>query len=349
VLLDPALALESALWDAVKDSALPIEVRAYLNRYPTGRFVAQAQARLTQLQTAATAATSSAVPLATDPAKTEAARRASAELAKAEALQVEQRARAQAQAVVAAEVARAKAAEQAAAQRRADALQAGLAKPAAPPTSPTPAPERPGRPVAASNSLGFTVGDRWRYQVVDKYKKEVVSNWSRKIDAVNSDGSLKLNGGTVEWTSNGSVKTVRGDDGFLREFSPAQISLPSTLKAGFSEASRYTVAFRNADGVTGTEEREGTFTVLAKEMVKVPAGEFEAWKFEASGITTGKSTASSTGYYSRFKVTTWYVPALRNMVASEFEVRNRNGQLQTFERNELTSFSVRGAELLAQR
>jgi hypothetical protein len=349
VLVDPALALESALWDAVKDSSLPIEVRAYLNRYPAGRFVAQAQARLTQLQTAATAATSSAVPLATAPAKTEAARRASAELARAEALQVEQRASAQAQAVVAAEVARAKAAEQAAAQRRADALQAGLAKPATPQASPTPAPDRPGRPVAASNSLGFTVGDRWRYQVVDKYKKEVVSNWSRKIDAVNSDGSLKLNGGTVEWTSNGSVKTVRGDDGFLREFSPAQISLPSTLKTGFSEASRYTVAFRNADGVTGTEEREGTFTVLAKEMVKVPAGEFEAWKFEASGITTGKSTASSTGYYSRFKVTTWYVPALRNMVASEFEVRNRTGQLQTFERNELTSFSVRGAELLAQR
>ncbi len=42
--------VESALWDAVKGSSLPIEIRAYLNRYPSGRFAADATARLAQLQ-----------------------------------------------------------------------------------------------------------------------------------------------------------------------------------------------------------------------------------------------------------------------------------------------------------
>ncbi len=346
VAVDPALALESALWDAVKDSSLPIEVRAYLNRYPKGRFAEQAQERLKQLQVAATTATGAAVPLATDQAKAEAARKASAELAKAEAMQLEQRTRAQAQLVVAAEVARAR--DQAAARQRKDEQLTSLAKPATPQVATAAAPVKLSRPLAASNKNGFTVGDRWRYQVVDKFKKEVVRNWSRKVDAVNSDGSLKLNGGTVDWASDGSTKAARGDGGFLREYSPAMPSQPSSLKIGFSEPVKLTLAYRNADGVSGTEELEGTITVLAKETIKVPAGEFETLKIELSVTTNGKNSSSGTGYYQRTKQAAWYVPALRNYVALEVEVRNRTGQLLTFERNELTSFSVHGAELLAQ-
>jgi hypothetical protein len=89
--------------------------------------------------------------------------------------------------------------------------------------------------------------------------------------------------------------------------------------------------------------------VLAKETVKVPAGEFEALRIETSFTTNGKNSASGNTYFLRTKQTTWFVPALRNHVAMEIDVRNRTGQLTTFERHELTSFSVRGAELLAQR
>ena len=43
-------AVESALWDAVKTSDVPIEVRAYLGRYPNGVYAAVARERLARLQ-----------------------------------------------------------------------------------------------------------------------------------------------------------------------------------------------------------------------------------------------------------------------------------------------------------
>ena len=53
------------------------------------------------------------------------------------------------------------------------------------------------RPVPQTNSAGYTTGDRWRYQTVDKFKQEVINNWSRNVEGVNPDGTLKLNGGFV--------------------------------------------------------------------------------------------------------------------------------------------------------
>jgi len=47
---DPeAVAIELAFWDSVKDSASEAELRAYLDRYPSGSFVALARARLQAL------------------------------------------------------------------------------------------------------------------------------------------------------------------------------------------------------------------------------------------------------------------------------------------------------------
>lgn len=55
--------------------------------------------------------------------------------------------------------------------------------------------------------------------------------------------------------------------------------------------------------------------VVAYEKVKVPAGEFDAFKIEYTGFwhndTKGKS--------GRLKMTNWYSPALRTIVRNEFE------------------------------
>ena len=199
------------------------------------------------------------------------------------------------------------------------------------------------------NSFGYTVGDRWRYQTVDKFKQEVVRNWSRQIDSVQADGSLKLNGGLVGWTAAGSISAQRGPGGFSRDYSPAFQWRPATLAAGHAEPLKHNVAWRNADGKHGVEDRDGTVRVLARESVKVPAGEFDAWKIEYAGFVNGKNLGQSATYSARFKETIWYVPALRNFVAAEYEERASNLQITTFERHELTSFSVRGAEHLTQR
>lgn len=328
---DPAQEAEAALWNAVKDSKLPLELRVYLSRYPIGKFASAALARLDQLQLAAT-----------EQANAEASRKAAAERVATEARKKE-----------AADRARAEANEQAALQlaidkRSAELLASVASKPgAAQPDAKVPA--KPARPTAVSNKAGFTVGDRWRYQMVDKWKKEVVSNWSRQVNGFNSDGSIKLNDGAVEWNGDGATKSIHSASGVLREFSPAEKWLPSTLQLGFSEPVTHKVVWRNADGTNGTEEREGTLKVLAKERVKVPAGEFEAWKIEISGYANGTNLSTHAPYVSKFINTVWYVPALKNYVANDLEWRDQRGKLNYFERHELTSFSVRGAENLAQR
>ncbi|MEO6017432.1 MAG: caspase family protein [Polaromonas sp.] len=205
------------------------------------------------------------------------------------------------------------------------------------------------RPSAFRNSFGMTTGDLWRYQTVDRFKKEVVANWSRRIDSFNSDGSIKLNDGGAMWTPSGAIKLVQAKDGTRREYTPEYHWLPATLKAGYTEPLKHTMRYNNAGGENGSQDREGTLTVLGKETIKVPAGEFEAWKIEASGFANGKDFSRNSTYTIRFKETFWYVPALRNFVASEFEQFNQAGQIQFNSRQELTSFSVRGAENLAQR
>lgn len=200
-----------------------------------------------------------------------------------------------------------------------------------------------------SNRAGFTAGDRWRYQKVDKFKHEVVSNWSLKVDSFNPDGSIKLNGGSTFWTAEGAIKSLHGSNGYLRDFSPPYKWLPGTLGAGYSEAVKHSMVWRNTDGRNGTEERQATVKVLAQETIKVPAGEFDAWKIELTGFGNGQDLSAARPYVVKIKETWWYVPALRNYVAREYEQRDARNQLEFFERHELTSFAVRGAGNLGQR
>lgn len=237
--------------------------------------------------------------------------------------------------------------DQAAVNQRTTELLASLASQAA--VTSAAAPAKAARPKPSSNAAGFTVGDRWRYQKVDSFKQEVVLNWGRTIDAINADGSIKLNGGVVDWAVDGAIKGVHGTDGSLTEFSPAYKWLPSTLKAGYSEPLKHNLVWRKSDGRHGTEERDGTLKVLAQETVKVPAGEFTAWKIEFSGFANGHDLGKNSAYVVRFKETFWYVPALRNYVANEFEQRDNHNHIQINERHELTSFTVRGADSFAGR
>ena len=51
---EDALAVELAFWEAAKDSGSPVELEAYLERFPDGEFVELAQARLESLREPAT-------------------------------------------------------------------------------------------------------------------------------------------------------------------------------------------------------------------------------------------------------------------------------------------------------
>ena len=317
-------ALEAALWDAVKTTSQPMELRIYLNRYPQGRFATLAQARLKQLEpagaTAATATTGApdkpTVLAAAQPTKPAAIAGAVAlgNAAKEDELQAEF-------------------------DKRTAELLASLSSAAAP-TANKPTVVAPPKPAPQVSSSGYTTGDRWRYQTVDKFKQEVTNNWSRNVDGVNPDGSIKLNGGFVGWSARGDISFVRGKTtGYLREYSPPFKFIPSSLVVGHTEPFSHNLVWRNAGGSSGTEERSGNLKVLGKEQVKVPAGEFSAIKIEVTGFGNGRTSGGA--YTVSFKEVSWYVPELRNFVAKEYEQRNR-GQIEFFTRDELTSYSVRG-------
>src|SRR6476661_3173236 len=51
---EDTLAVELAFWEAAKDSGSPLELEAYLERFPDGEFVELAQARLESLRESAT-------------------------------------------------------------------------------------------------------------------------------------------------------------------------------------------------------------------------------------------------------------------------------------------------------
>lgn len=287
---DPHAGLEAVLWDAVKGSNLPVEVRAYLSRYPSGKFAADARARLAQLQAmqAVQPATAAAVPA---PAATTVQ-------------------------VAAAAMAPAKVGVTQAANQTGDAR-------------------------------SFVAGDRWRYQVVDKFKGEVVRNYVNTVDRLQPDGSPLLNQGGLRWDAKGNLRYLRSSDR-ERTMSGGYLNVPPVLQAGAKTPLSYEIDHKFTDGRQGKEEGKGTMVVKAQEKIKTPAGEFTAWRVEIDVFGTMQMVGLANGSY-RWVFVGWYVPELRTYVAYDDESRNSNGSFSRRDRHELTSFSVRGAEHLAQR
>ena len=274
--------VETALWEAVRTSELALEVRAYLGRYPNGRYADLARQRLAQLQPALVT-TAAPLPLPALPT-----------------------------------------------QRVSTA------------TAPT-------KPPGASNKLGFTTGDRWRYQNVDKYKGEVVANFSYSVDKILPNGDMAWNKGNIVTSPEGNFRRDVNNSFERRDYSQQADMVPNELRAGYKQDVRFTVtARRGADNFEFTEEYKGTLTVKGKEKIRVPAGEFEAYKVERITDFSGVQTNGNGRWYGHNTVIGWYVPELRNFVARDHEHRVGSSP-PTRERVELTSFSVRGAETLAQR
>ena len=392
--VDPAQLAEAALWNAVKESTQPLELRVYLNRYPGGKFADVALARLDQLQLAATeqakaeasrkaaaqrAAVEADQKAAAERARVEASQKAASERAAAEANQqaaaervAADAARKQAAERATAEAARKQAAERAAAEaarneaaqrataeanerasiqaaidKRTQELLLSLTAPAAASGATKPAPGAPGRPLAISNKIGFTVGDRWRYQVVDKWRGEVVRNQSFRVDKVLPNGDMEWNNGSILLTPEGSRRQTSPAATEVFTYNPQLEWFPRELRVGYQQNIKFTIG-RKTDAFETVEVHQGTLAVTGKEKVKVPAGEFEAYRIVRDTEFSGQKLDPSERWFGYWRSVFWYVPELRNYVAYDQEVRI-GGRLATRERHELTSFSVRGAEDLAQR
>ncbi len=98
---------------------------------------------------------------------------------------------------------------------------------------------------------------------------------------------------------------------------------------------------RSTDKVAHTEECTRTLAVTGQEKIKVPAGEFEAYKIERVTDFTGVRTNRTGRWYGHNTVLGWHVTALRKFVALARERRLGNSAPPRV--NEMCSPAFQGA------
>lgn len=294
----PDTLLDQALWDAVKDSRSAVELRAYLKRFPQGRFAAEARTALAAL------APTPAPPPAPAPAPVPTPTPTPAPVAVAVAV---------------------------------------VAPAPAPPVVPTPA----ARPPAALTE-GFAVGDRWNFQVVDKWKGEVIRNYTSAVARLTDGGGFQTAGGS-RLDALGRPLELQGAES-VTTYSPHQPRWWAGMREGERQTVNYRTETRFKDGqpaIVRDVKAEAVFK--GTETVRVPAGEFRAQRVEVESLVNS-TRAGSPGWFSKWRHVFWYAPELRNFVAMEFESRGADNRLDRRDREELTSFEIRGAgAALAQR
>lgn len=332
-----AAAVEDAFWDAVKGASQPVDVRAYLSRYPQGRHVQAARDRLAALERP-TAMAAAPLPTPGLSSSTVAPPRPAAQTAPATVSALSTETADEARRRQEREQQIASWAASVAAQR--PAAQAVSTSATAQPVSMRPAP--------ASNANGFTVGDRWRYQVVDKWKGEVVSNWERRVASVLPNGDWQTAGGSVFDAWGRPKITVNQALNTRRETTPHETSWPEVMKAGVAETFSNRSAIRDADGSQREVERRISTSVGPLERVRVPAGEFDAHRIEHNFSGTSRNSRGESGYFTG-KFIVWYAPSVRGMIANETETRDSRGTIVERTREELTSYQLFGASAVATR
>jgi hypothetical protein len=226
-------------------------------------------------------------------------------------------------------------AQMAALEDRARPPAGGVAAAVAAPPRPQAGPSGP-----RSNARGFTVGDRWRYQAVDKYKGEVVFNWSYKVDRILDNGDMEWNGDAIRTAPDGNFRRDNNTRFPLQEFGAHWQMIPSVLKPGTAEKVSHVRTFRRDDGFEGRVEVAGSLTVKAVETVKVPAGEFETLRIEREVTESGRQTNGNATWFARSTIITWYSTGMRAVVARETEYRMGGGGAPDRRRIELTSYEV---------
>ncbi|MBL8348340.1 MAG: caspase family protein [Rubrivivax sp.] len=239
--VDTQLAIDEALWEAVKDSRSSAELYAYLQRFPNGRHARDARRRLLDLSAPATrvtqplaAETAPALPGLPSPPPRQALPVGSGTLTlPAPGDTVEESVR----------------------------------------WGPHVASSRPDNP--RRNAAGFAEGDRFRYQKTDHFVNgsHGVTDYLWRIDRVEPDGGLWVNAGRQRLDAAG--QRAGGNDehtGAWVEYSPPlPVVEMARLGAGAAQPVATTVSVRDADGRVERISLRGTVRT-ATDTTRGPRG-----------------------------------------------------------------------------
>ncbi|MBL8348342.1 MAG: caspase family protein [Rubrivivax sp.] len=239
---DPQAALDDALWEIVRESRSSAELYAYLNRFPAGRHARTARQRLLDLAlpvasspTPAPATNLPPPPVPTAPLDLAAAVRESSERLRREMV----------------------------AARGPTHELAVWGDIGANVRSPNP----------ARNTAGFSEGDRWRYLVTDLLGGQPMRGYVWRVDRVDADGGLWVNGGRQRLDAQGQRRSGNEEvTGVWLDFQPplpiAQIAAGGPGRQGELAA---IVQERDAAGAVVRHTLRGTWQTRTEEM-KAPRG-----------------------------------------------------------------------------
>ena len=153
------------------------------------------------------------------------------------------------------------------------------------------------------------VGDRWKSEVRDRRTKNKESERDRSITAVSAT--------LIEGLENGAKLTMTPDQTVIE--SPTVVStgdggkfLNFPLEVGKKWEHKYNYKSK-VSGAAIKWQMEAN--VVAIEKVKVPAGEFDAYKIQTKGFWNNGLSGNS----GRLQMTDWYAPSARTIVKTEYD------------------------------
>lgn len=204
------------------------------------------------------------------------------------------------------------------------------------PASPTKQPEQAGR---QRNEFGYTVGDRWSMQVLDRYNNQVIRKFSGRVTKILPSGDVELDGSDkVVFSPTGNWKQHSVKGGKYRSYEPSQRLFPTTFTVGFTEDFKYVDKEEHADGSLLVKNWTVNMKVVAQERIRVPAGEFDTYRIERVSFRAyGNATCVN-------NMVIWYAPAVRYYAAIDETVKcgNLTTQPEQRERVELVDYDVFG-------
>ncbi len=193
--------------------------------------------------------------------------------------------------------------------------------------APAPRPAPSANPYSAgTHPLGrkYTVGDEASFLESDYLTGAEVRRYANRVTRVDEDADrVELNDGAIVTDTMGnSLKSGQIEFDAPLQFLPAELQLGKKWTASFKRMDRGQVTYAYYE-----------LHIVSREKVKVPAGEFDAFRIE------GRGWNRSIG--SQLEVNLWVVPGLNFHVKWEWVVRNR-GRFIVTQRHELVAYRQQG-------
>lgn len=163
-------------------------------------------------------------------------------------------------------------------------------------------------PPPRSEAPIFKVGDRWKLEQKDKrtgvkesdLARQITAVSATQIEAIENDGKLIMTPELAVIES--PTITITGE--------AKTLSFPLELSKKWD----YKYSFKNK--VSGNAVRwQLDANVVTYEKVKVPAGEFDAFKIQYKGYWNNETTTRN----GRLQITNWYAPSARAIVKTEYD------------------------------